>query len=182
MFKRWSRFLVAQHIIQPEDAEIQEYGLFCLVETVSFNLTQLILAVLAGLLPETLVFDAAFLLLRSHAGGFHASTPARCFAMSIGVWAAVMLTCRHLPTGLWIVLALPSLAVIWRLAPLPHENNPFTPARLAQVTRRLRGIVLALSLAAGIVLAAGSVLYARLILAAFSCTAFSLWLAKRRHA
>lgn len=179
MFKRWSRFLVAQHIIQPEDAEIQEYGLFCLIETAAFNLTQLVLAVLVGMLPETLVFDAAFLLLRSHAGGFHASTPARCFAMSIGVWAAMMLAGRYLPTALCAGLAVVSLAIIWRLAPLPHENNPFTPERMAQVTRRLHAIIVLLAAVAAAVLLLRFALYARLILLAFCCTGFSLWLAAR---
>ncbi|MDR3767334.1 MAG: accessory gene regulator B family protein [Butyricicoccus sp.] len=180
MFKRWSNFLVSQKIITPEDAEVQEYGLFCLVETISFHAAQLVLAIFLHLVPETLLFDATFLLLRSHTGGYHASTPMRCFAMSIAVWAGLMLACQYVPVGLCGILGLLAAAVIWRIAPLPHENNPFSPERLVQVTHRMRIILVLLLLLSGLLLALQLWVFTRLVLLVLVCTAFSLYMAWRK--
>ena len=180
MFKRWSNFLISRNIIAPEDAEVQEYGLFCLVETISFHAAQLLWAIFLHLVPETLLFDATFLLLRSHTGGYHASTPMRCFVMSIAVWAGLMLACHYVPVGICLALGLLSVLVIWRIAPLPHENNPFSPERLVQVTHRMHIILILLVLLSGLFLALQLWIFARLVLLVLVCIAFSLYMAWRK--
>ncbi len=182
MFQRWSNFLVKQHIIEPEDAEIQEYGLFCLVETVAFHLAQLLLAILVHRVPESLLFDATFLLLRSHTGGYHAETPARCFVLSIAVWAGVIWMSQWVPTMLCLILGILSIGAIWKLAPLPHENNPYSPERLRQVTIHMRVILLLFAGLTAILFALKWMIYARLVLLVLVCTAVSLYIAWRKTA
>jgi accessory gene regulator B len=102
----------------------------------------LVIGILAGRLPVTLLFLACFIALRSVAGGFHASTHFRCFLIMLGAYGAAVLPVFFLPEGLLGLAALPmaavSLAIVIALAPAPHENRPVTPVKL----RRFRALSL----------------------------------------
>ena len=150
--KQYAEYLMREHVITAEEAEVQEYALFLLVHNVAFHGCLLLLAAWFGVFGETILFEAIFLPLRSYLGGYHASTPGRCFGMSIGVWALLMLLCRVLPAAIWPVVLAAGVALAWKKAPIPHPNNPISAERFAQV-RRISRMLLLFSIAAAVLCA-----------------------------
>lgn len=174
MLSRWSNYLIEKNIIQPADAEIQQYGMFILLENIAFHAAQFVAAIALGLVAETLLFDAVFLLLRGHAGGYHASTPVRCFFMSIAIWAALMAGSHYMPSLACIVLGLISMVVIWMLGPIPHQNNPLSPARFAHTRKIMRAVLLGAGVLSALLFVLGWAVGGRLVLLVLFSTALSL--------
>lgn len=127
-------YLVRQEVIPQEDAAVYAYGLQALFQTAACNGTMLLLAFATHHVIDTLIYWLIFLPLRKYAGGYHSTTPLRCYVLSVAVWTAVMAACRFTcPPALWIITAV-SAVVLWRFAPLPHPNNPVSTKRLREVT------------------------------------------------
>ena len=180
MLKRWSAFLVRCGVIKEEDAAVQEYGLFCLLNTLAYNVVQLALALWFHVLWQTLWFDLLFMPLRNWAGGYHAKTPLRCFVLSNAVWALAMLGGHYLPARLCLAVGMLSAAAIWRMAPVPHENNPLSPARFKLAKRVARGIVLVVAALMCALLWLRVAVFGRLAGIVLFCTAVSLCVCKMK--
>ncbi|MDO4281068.1 MAG: accessory gene regulator B family protein [Peptococcaceae bacterium] len=78
--------LVAQQTVPAEDAPIYVYGLAGILRTILHLGCALLLAVILGIVPETLCFYLVFIPLRLFAGGHHAKTPGGCLAISVMVF------------------------------------------------------------------------------------------------
>ena len=160
---------VSSGAVPAEDRDVYVYGLDVLISTAASVLCVLVIGILAGRLPVTLLFLACFIALRSVAGGFHASTHFRCFLIMLGAYGAALLPVFFLTEGLLGRAALPmvavSLAVVIALAPAPHDNRPVTPAKL----KRFR--VLSLWLAGGEVAAAAACVALSLNIPAYAVAA-----------
>lgn len=141
MTKRIIDYLLRHDIIAQQDAAIYVYGLQTLFQSAACYGTILLLALLTHHVIDTLVFWVIFLPIRQYAGGYHCSTPLRCFFLSVVVWAAIMALCRFSFPPLLCVLSVLSAAVLWYFAPLPHPNNPLSPKRMQEVTRIIHWII-----------------------------------------
>lgn len=181
MLKRWSAFLVRYGVIKEEDAAVQEYGLFCLLNTLAYNIVQLALALWFHVLWQTLWFDLLFMPLRNWAGGYHAKTPLRCFCLSTAVWALAMLGGHYLPARLCLIVGLASACAIWRLAPITHANNPLSPERFQLAKRVARGIVLVVTVVMCVLLWLRIPVYGRLAAIVLFCAAVSLFVCKMKE-
>ena len=79
-------------IISKSNRTLYEYGLRQMFATILNILTMLLIGFIMGLAVPAMVYTIAYIPLRVYAGGYHASTPQRCWAFS-----AIML---------WIVLCI----------------------------------------------------------------------------
>ena len=117
------------------------------------------MAVLSGQVVESVLYLAAFTLMRSAAGGYHASSHWRCLTLS-AVSMAAFLGIELLVPVSWLnvvmpVLILYSVYLIGRFAPIDHPNNPFTTEERQRNRRKSllylggEGVCLVLLLAVG---------------------------------
>lgn len=126
--KAISSDMVANDIITPEDEPIYTYGIQQFF-TIMLNLISV--ALIAALFNQLLVaaiLMLTFIPLRSFAGGFHASTPVRCYLLSL---VAVMAQLVILPMVAGFehqmtLFAIPALCLLFVLTPVEDANKPLS--------------------------------------------------------
>lgn len=98
MFERISAIIVDRledkRIIQMETKEVCAYGLRQIFSTILNAGTMLLIGVFMHMTIEAILFTIAYIPIRIFSGGYHASTPQRCWAFS-----AVMLFMVLIYTG-----------------------------------------------------------------------------------
>lgn len=70
--------MLSNGTISKEDEDLYIYGLFMLISHLMFFIVACILGLILGCVPESIIFYIAFQFIRRYAGGYHASTEARC--------------------------------------------------------------------------------------------------------
>ncbi len=114
-------------IISDEEREIVQFGL----ESIEGNLVGVFLTLVVGILFKH-TKDALFLYLllfplRKSAGGFHATTKARCFitsAIVLGISFAFFSVFDHAAIFYWICVIVLG-CIIWILAPVDNPSKKF---------------------------------------------------------
>lgn len=108
-----------------EDYEIYLFGIEQMFENVISVSTTLLIGIVLGELLRTIVLITAFMAIRSYAGGYHASSPLRCYILTNIVIVAVLSAMKYIifnNTFLWCLLIMDSV-VILMLAPVDTENK-----------------------------------------------------------
>ena len=73
-----SDHLIVKGVVEAEDRDIYIFGLECLLGSVVQTTVSLVLALLTGVLPQTIACIITFGSLKKWAGGFHAGTHLSC--------------------------------------------------------------------------------------------------------
>lgn len=135
-------YFETQQVIDPKKRELYRYGVqqgF----TILLNLmTAIAISLLCGMLLQGLLFLAAYIPLRSYAGGYHAKTPIRCYVLSAGMILAVLLVMRFVPITdriCFIILVIASVIVLL-LAPVEDQHKPLDAVEI-RVYRRRTGLL-----------------------------------------
>lgn len=118
--------LVRNDVVKGEDAAIYIYGINQIL-TYALNVSSaLMIGMMFGVLLEVAVFMAAYIPLRSFAGGYHAKTPLRCYIFSVIILIFVSLGMRYLTLTEWAYyVILPAAAlVVLVLSPVEDRNKP----------------------------------------------------------
>ena len=135
-------FLMDENMAE-DDRSIIQYGLERIIE----NLIGCIILVLIGFgfgnAFQGLLLWIFLYPLRSNAGGYHASTRARCILIStIAVFAAFVFWHEfHCRLGIHMVIFLVSTFVIWFLAPVGSRNKPLDKTEKSYYRKRVRHIL-----------------------------------------
>ena len=121
--------LISLKTIDYDDREIYEFGIQHIFITLLNLITVLIIGFLLQSTKEALVFIVAFVPLRIFAGGFHFSTPTKCYIFSSCFVAAVLLAMRYYSIPLHIYCLLYGMAgiVILVFSPVEDKNKPLDP-------------------------------------------------------
>lgn len=121
--------LISLKTIDSDDREIYEFGIQHIFITLLNLITVLIIGFLLQSTKEALVFIVAFVPLRIFAGGFHFSTPTKCYIFSSCFVAAVLLAMRYYSIPLLIYCLLYGMAgiVILVFSPVEDKNKPLDP-------------------------------------------------------
>ncbi len=145
--------LVRSNVIEAEDAEIYIYGINQILVSVLNVSSALIIGLLFGTLFEIAVFMAAYVPLRSFAGGFHAKTPLRCYIFSIIMLIAVSIGFRYLSIAAWVYYAVFTVAfvIVLVLSPVEDKNKPLDDLEY-KVYKKRAIIIAAIELVVSIVL------------------------------
>lgn len=118
--------LIENNIIEKNDKNVFIYGIDYMLSSILHIVTTLAIGALFGMFLESVVFLISYMPIRQYAGGFHASTPTRCYFSSI-IITTVVLYIIGLPIWSDIVilffLAVASL-IIFLLAPVEDKNKP----------------------------------------------------------
>jgi len=131
--------------IKAEDKEVYEYGLTMMFSNVQNLVTAFIVGMVMGQIWECLLFQLAFIPLRTNAGGYHASTKRRCYFLSLVMLILALLGLRYLPLLLsanaGLVILFLSSAVIVMIAPVENKNKPLDQEEKKVYGRRARLIL-----------------------------------------
>lgn len=94
--------------------------------TVLLNLiSTIVIGVIVGKVFESIAFLVFYIPLRSYAGGYHASTPWRCYFISIVIIMEMLLFIGYVDLSIiYIILLLVGMVVCFAFAPVEDKNKP----------------------------------------------------------
>lgn len=131
MFERISAIIVDRledkRIIQMETKEVCAYGLRQIFSTILNAGTMLLIGVFIHMTIEAILFTIAYIPIRIFSGGYHASTPQRCWAFSAVMLFMVLCIVKYTPEKyFWHLTALSLIAsiAIFSLSPVEDQNKP----------------------------------------------------------
>lgn len=114
--------LCRQDIIEDTDKELYVYG-FNMLITVSLNIiSTIIIGLLFGMVFESIAFLAAYIPLRSYAGGYHARTPLRCYIISLLLIVLILLALRSIGASVLALFVLSAIGTIICVTMSPVED------------------------------------------------------------
>lgn len=118
--------LVHSSVIKEEDAGIYIYGINQILVSVLNVSSALIIGLIFGVFFEIAVFMAAYIPLRSFAGGYHAKTPLRCYIFSVIMLIVVSIGMKYFYMTEWVyyVVLAAAAAVVLILSPVEDRNKP----------------------------------------------------------
>lgn len=152
--KKFAGKLIHAGIISETDADVYVYGFFQLAMMLLNIVTTFLLGVLFQLLIPCILLNLSYIPLRMSAGGHHADSPMKCYINSTIMIAALLAVIKWIPIhpAISAVLLAFSGIVIWILAPVEAENNPWDDTeklayrRRAKVILVIEAIIFAISL------------------------------------
>ena len=118
--------LVHSGVIKEEDAEIYIYGINQILTSVLNVSSALIIGLIFGMFSEIAVFMAAYIPLRSFAGGYHAKTPLRCYVFSVIMLIVVSIGLKylHIADCVYYAVLVAATLVVLVLSPVEDRNKP----------------------------------------------------------
>ena len=118
--------LVHSGVIKEEDAEIYIYGINQILTSVLNVSSALIIGLIFGVFSEIAVFMAAYIPLRSFAGGYHAKTPLRCYVFSVIMLIVVSIGLKylHIADCVYYAVLVAATLVVLVLSPVEDRNKP----------------------------------------------------------
>ncbi len=136
--ERITAYFETQQVIDPKKRELYRYGVqqgFTILLNV---ITAVTISLLCGMLLQGLLFLAAYIPLRSYAGGYHAKTPIRCYLLSAVMILAVLLVMRFVLITDRICLIILGIAsgIVLLLAPVEDQHKPLDAAEIRVYRRR----------------------------------------------
>jgi len=129
MFEKTAN-LIAKNIMEHSSANAEDFevhvfgaqqGLVILLNIITF----VVIGLLVGVFWQIVIFACAYISLRVYTGGYHASTPVRCYIMSTVMILFFALLMRFVvvePYAVVSLLALCGLAICFA-APIDNENK-----------------------------------------------------------
>lgn len=146
--------LVRSNVIKEEDAEIYIYGINQILVSVLNVSSALIIGLILGMFFESIIFMAAYIPLRSFAGGYHAKTPIRCYFASLIIMFMILLFCKYVSFNLFLysgILVISLLACAF-LCPVQDNNKPLDSIE-RQRYRKISVVILFVELCVWIMIA-----------------------------
>lgn len=112
------------NMIQTDRISIYKYGINQMLNMLLNIVTFLVIGLIFHMTLETIIFTAAYIPLRTYAGGFHAKTPFKCWIVSAVMLIAVLPAIKYANLYIFDILALAGIAVIIILSPVEDKNKP----------------------------------------------------------
>lgn len=144
MFHKSSRKIVNRLLkngtICKSDYEIYLFGMEQLLMNVLDIVTVLLIGVMLNMFFHTIFFVVAFMLLRSYAGGYHASTPVRCYLLTTTITIIALSVMKYINFDGFVLFGLYIAAsiVILMLAPVESKNKPLDALEIIYYKRKIK--------------------------------------------
>lgn len=130
MFAKFAEYLTQQleneNVISSDKRELYRYGFQNgMILTLNF-ITSILIGVIFGKALESIILLAAYIPLRSYAGGHHSSSSEKCYIVSsliMIIWIC-LLKFQILSTSCCVIMLIAGLIVCIMLAPVEDKNKP----------------------------------------------------------
>ena len=131
---------VSMNVIAEERKPLYVYGLNQAITMCLNIVTTLLLGRLFDMLWYCVAFLAAFIPIRSYAGGYHAKTPLRCYVFSVVQIIIVLSLLKYIDISFWIAVGIVILSGIFILflSPMEDPNKPFSNGEFIAFRKRAR--------------------------------------------
>ena len=132
--------LEANNAFKSEDRAIYQYGIQQGLSIMLNLSTVLLLGIVTGMIWESIIFSAAYMLLRRYAGGFHAKTPARCYIYSSAMVLLALLGIKYVFDSILISICMFIVGslIIFLFSPVEDKNKPMDAAEQLVYQKRTR--------------------------------------------
>lgn len=148
MFANISEYLTQQleneNVISSDKRELYRYGLQNgMILTLNF-VTSILIGVIFGKVVDSIFLLAAYMPLRSYAGGHHSSSSEKCYIVSsfiMIIWMC-LLKFQILPTSCCVIMLIVGLSVCFILAPVEDKNKPLDADEIRIYRKRSLAILL----------------------------------------
>lgn len=140
--ERLTRSLVKTNVVKNEDYEIYYYGIKQFMISILNVCLTLILGYMMGAVYQSIIYVISFMLIRRYAGGYHASTPVRCYVLTTAVLLGSLSAIKYgkLNIGIVCVVFLISYMIILILSPIGTQNKPLD--EVEKIVYRKRTIIM----------------------------------------
>ncbi|MGF7050755.1 accessory gene regulator B [Paenibacillus sp. DS2015] len=130
--------------IKEDEKDLYAYGLQQGLIIILNILTTVAIGLFSGMFWQSILFMAAYLPLRSFAGGYHANTQLLCYLYSIILTSTVLMAIKLIPwtNPMCLGLALFAGVIIFILGPVEDSNKPLDQIEIATYRKRTRAILL----------------------------------------
>ena len=119
-----SNWLIRKNAIEPEDRELYEYAVSCLLLSLAPLLLIICIGFFMGMVKESIFLILPFLSVRKFSGGFHLKSPFACFLCSTGLLFFLLLLVQKTDIGWLLSLILAASAVsLAILSPIDSEER-----------------------------------------------------------
>lgn len=133
-------------IITEEDQDIYQYGMELLTSTFINLLLIITIGVIFDKLPQTILFLLEYCFVKRYAGGYHASTHARCILTFSVLYTVMLLGFRvfqvYRVTLSIFVIGIISIISVLILAPVEDKNKPLEQEEIELYSFRSKQILL----------------------------------------
>lgn len=131
---------MANDAIPEAEADIYRYGLDLLLSSIINILSILMLGIITHHFKATALMVLFYIPLQSFGGGYHANTHLMCYAITLSVMAASVCIAQYVPVSWLLSFSIPGIVVLFKLAPVEHENAPFSVSFAAKMKKVVRSI------------------------------------------
>lgn len=140
MSNKITESLIRIGVVSPNDKEIYRYGFQQGLVLLLNLLSALAIAIVMGMVKETIVFLGAFIPLRSFAGGFHLNSQISCYIMSMIVISLILLMIRSviMTINCYYLLSVISHIIIFIVSPVEDTNKRLDQLERQTYRRRTR--------------------------------------------
>lgn len=142
-------FFIQHSVLSETDKVLYSYCFELLLIFVSNFFAIIFLSIVSGKFIETIFYLFGFWPLRMLAGGYHAKTPSRCFAMTLLFYIVFLLSClfnKNIQSILVPFFLVFSIIVVFRFAPIDSPNKRFKDGQREKLQRKCRFTVIPLSM------------------------------------
>lgn len=128
--KKFISLLCENNIVERDKQELYAYAMEILLSSTLHFLTTIVIGFACGMFAESLLLFVVFSLVRRFAGGFHASTPLKCYFSSIAAIISMLflvsvVTKWNNDIAFYVILAISDL-IIWLASPIESQNKPLS--------------------------------------------------------
>ncbi len=112
-------------LISNEERIIYVYGVKQIISLIINIISFLMCGIVFGEILGAMVFALSFMMIRTYAGGYHASTPVRCYIVTMITTIGAILVMKYIaiPQALGIALLFISSVIIVVLSPVDTEGK-----------------------------------------------------------
>lgn len=151
--------LIASNVIGADEKEIYTFGAEVLISYIINLLTIIVLGLALSAAMEGLVFLSSYALIRMYAGGYHASTFGRCYALSVVIMVVALMFAVYLfpCVGIEIIIALMAASGIgiYAIGPVDNKNRKISQTEKKAYRQKTAYMLISEAVAAALLHAAG---------------------------
>lgn len=130
--------LVKENTASPEDAEIYRFGVEVTLLKTMHLLSDLLIAVCMGKVPEFIIIFGIFCAFRRNTGGYHAKTRLGCYVFScLAVIAALAAAEAEVRLLYMCIISLCEVVILILISPAENENRPLDEEEISCFKKRL---------------------------------------------
>lgn len=137
-------YFIMIEVITEDRKPLYVYGLNQAITMCLNIITTLLIGVLLDMFWFCVFFLAAFIPIRSYAGGYHSKTPLRCYIFSVLQIIAILLLLKQVEISVpvsFLLLLLACIAIFF-FAPVEDANKPFSKGEFMEFRKRTRIILM----------------------------------------